>query len=200
MSSTWISFDSSACSFGFSVGWMHVYVLYRRRMQYWILVKWRQRFGKRPMMSLGIRFSCRHLDRSGWNDLILICRGASSTLMQEIAQGWVDFSHLAEFEHLIWARTFNLWVFFPLHWWMKFRWAGRLVIVNSLTRSCRVSMDGSWIKKQDSGVRYTRSLSFFHPQALIFTVWWIGITTIGIPDQTWFRTSSGWCEIAYKHA
>jgi len=39
------------------------------------------------MMSLGIRFSCRHLDRNGWNDLILICRGASSTLMQEIAQG-----------------------------------------------------------------------------------------------------------------
>lgn len=85
------------------------------------------------------------------------CRGASSTLMQEIAQGWVDSSYPTGFAHLTWIRTFNLWVFPSSVNSIELG----LVIVNNLMRLCLVSMDGLWIKKQDSGVRYTKSVYFF---------------------------------------
>ena len=89
------------------------------------------------------------------------CRGASSTLMQEIAQGYVPFvirkyNMLTSFKDFPFVRSpFYLQALVLIY---------SNKIVNTSTKLCPVSIRVSWRKKLNNGGRFTRfgSLSSFY--------------------------------------
>ena len=88
---------------------------------------------------------------------IITTRGASSTLMQEIAQGYVSVTSMKVFKSM-----FNIPGFLG-HSACEDRVAPRMqgiatnrLLANTSTKSCHVSMHDSWKKKLGNGGKFTR--------------------------------------------